>query len=81
MSNSNFGNDCRKHIGNSKLELMFDGHEEISYLKKFTNDMQSSKFREFFSLDLLLENVQKEYDEEKGGWTRTIPSTLPCSKV
>ena len=32
LSNSNFGNDCRKHIGNSKLELMFDGHEEISYL-------------------------------------------------
>ena len=81
LNNSNFGNDCRNAFGNSKLELMFDGHEEISYLKKFTNVMQSSKFREFFSLDLLCENVQKEYDEKKGGWTRTIPYTLPCSQV
>ena len=48
LNNSNFGDDCRNNIGNSMLELMFDGHEEINYLKKFTNIMQNSGFREFF---------------------------------
>ena len=65
LNNGNFGNDCRNNIGNSMLELMFDGHEEISYLKKFTNIMQNSRFREFFSLDLLRENVQQEYKKKK----------------
>ena len=65
LNNSNFGHDCRNSIGNSMLELMFDGHEEISYLKKFTNIMQNSRFREFFSLDLLRENVQQEYKKKK----------------
>ena len=81
LNNSNFGNDCRNAFGNSKLELMFDGHEEISYLKKFTNVMQSSKFRENVQKENVRENVQKEFDEKKGGWTRAIPYTLPCSKV
>ena len=65
FNNSNFGNDCRNNIRNITLELMFDGHEEITYLKKFTNIMQNSKYREFFSLDLLRENVQKEYEQKK----------------
>lgn len=33
LNNSNFGNDCRNNIGNCKVEPMFDGVEEISYLK------------------------------------------------
>ena len=64
-NNSNFGNDCRNNIGNSMLELIFDGHEEISYLKKFTNIMQNSRFREFFLLDLLRDNIQHEYKKKK----------------
>ena len=65
LNNSNFGNDCRNNIQNSMLELMFDGQEEISYLKKFTNTMQNSKFREFFLLDLLRDNVEHEYTHKK----------------
>ena len=40
LNNSNFGNDCRNYLGNCKLELLFNGLEEISYIKKFTNVMQ-----------------------------------------
>ena len=65
LNYSNFGNDCRNNIGNSTLELIFDRHEKISYLKKFTNIMQNSKFRGFFLLDLLRENVQHEYKNKK----------------
>ena len=39
LNNSNFGNDCRNNIGNCKLELLFDGLDEISYIKKYTNIM------------------------------------------
>ena len=65
LNNSNFGNDCRNNIQNSMLELMFDDQEEISYLKKFTNTMQNSKFREFFLLELLRDNVEHEYTHKK----------------
>ena len=51
LNNSNFGNDCRNNIGNCKLELMFDGLDEISYIKKFTNIMQDIRYREFFRLN------------------------------
>ena len=58
MNNSNFGNNCRNNIENCKLELMFDGLDEISYIKKFTDIMQDSRYREFFSLDLLRQQIQ-----------------------
>ena len=65
LNNSNFGNDCRNDIGNCKLELMIDGLDEISYIKKFTNILQDSRYREFFSLDLLRQQVQAEYNIKK----------------
>ena len=65
LNNSNFGNDCRNNIGNCKLELMIDGLDEISYIKKFTNILQDSRYREFFSLDLLCQQVQAEYNIKK----------------
>ena len=48
LNNSNFGNDCRNNLGNCKLELLFDGLGEISYIKKFTNILQDNRYREFF---------------------------------
>ena len=37
LNNSTFGNDCRNNVENCKLELMYDGVEEISYIKEYTN--------------------------------------------
>ena len=65
LNNSNFGNDCRNNIGNCKLELMIDGLDEISYIKKCTNIMQDSRYKEFFSLDLLRQQIQAEYNIKK----------------
>ena len=64
LNNSNFGNDCRNNIGNSKLNLLFDGLDEISYIKKFTNILQDIHYREFFSVDLFKEQHIKEYKEK-----------------
>ena len=45
LNNSNFGNDCRSNLGNCKLELLFDGLDEISYIKKFTKVIQDHRHR------------------------------------
>ena len=65
LNNSNFGNDCRNNIDQCKLELIYDGLDEISYLKRFTNIMQDHRYREFFSLDLMRQQVNREYQEKK----------------
>ena len=64
LNNSNFGNDCRNNIGNCKLDLLFDGLDEISYIKKFSNILQDTHYIEFFSVDLFKEQYIKEYKEK-----------------
>ena len=64
LNNSNFGSDCRNNIGNCKLELLFDGLDEISYIKKFTNILQESRYREFFTIDLLKQQIQTEFNKK-----------------
>ena len=65
LNNSNFGNDCRNNIGNCKLELMFDGLDEIAYIKKYANILLDNKYKEFFSIDLLRQQVEKEFEKKK----------------
>ena len=64
LNNSNLGNDCRNNIGNCKLDLLYDGLDEISYIKKFTNIFSYDRFLEFFSVELLKEQVKSEYNEK-----------------
>ena len=64
LSNSNFGNDCRNNIGNCKLDLLYDGLDEISYIKKITNIFDYSHFSEFFSEELLKEQVISKYNKK-----------------
>ena len=64
LNNSNFGNDCRNNVGNCKLDLLYDGLDEISYIKKFTNIFNYDRFSEFFSVDLLKEQIISEYNEK-----------------
>ena len=66
LNNSNFGNDCRNNR-NCKLELMFNSVEEIRYLKKFANIIQDTKYREFFTPDLL-----RQYSKMNTKKTRKI---------
>ena len=61
-NNSNFGTDCRNNIGNYKLDLLYDGLAEISYIKKFTNIFNYDRFSEFFSVDLRKEQIISEYN-------------------
>ena len=64
MNNSNFGNYYRNNIGNCKLELLYDGLDEIKYIKKFTNIFRDARFREFFSIDLPKEQINNEFKEQ-----------------
>lgn len=53
LNNSNFGNDCRNNIGNCKLELIYDGIEKLSYIKKYADIFVNPKFKEFFLMDVV----------------------------
>ena len=46
LNNSSFS-FCRNNIGNCKLDLLYDGLDEISYIKKFTNIFSYDRFMEF----------------------------------
>lgn len=61
LNNSNFGNDCRNNLENCKLELLYDGIDEIKYIKHFCSILKDQKFAEFFSLDLLKEQSLNEH--------------------
>ena len=73
LNNSKFGNHCRNNINHCSLKLLFDGLHEISHLKRFTKIMQDWRYREFFSLDLMREQIQKEYDKKKKKLNETDP--------
>ena len=60
LNNSNFGND----IGNCKIDLLYDGLEEINYIKKFTNILQDHRFRKFFTVDLLKEQIIADFNQK-----------------
>ena len=57
LNNSNFGNDCRNNIGNCNLELIYDGSEELAYIKKFTDVFDDPKFKDFFTMELFKKQV------------------------
>ena len=64
LKNSNFGNDCRNNVGNCTLELMYDGLEEISYIKNYTDIFADPKFTEFFSTDILRKQVEDTFNKK-----------------
>ena len=64
LNNSNFGYNCRKNIDNCNLELLYDGVEEVKYIKKYTDIFTNYKLKEFFTGDALKEQIEKEIDEK-----------------
>ena len=70
LINSNSGNDCRNNIGNWKLELMYNGLEEISYIKEYTNIFTDPKFSEFFSIDILRKQIEDEFNRKMKKYNR-----------
>ena len=72
-NNSNFGNDCRNNIGNCSLELVYDGLEEISYIKKFANVFTDPKFKEFFSAGIIREQIESKFNKKKDKYDETDP--------
>ena len=64
LNNSNFGNNFRNNVGNCSLELIYEGPEELKYIKKFTNVFSDIKFNEFFSEDVLRKQAEDEIEEK-----------------
>ena len=64
LNNSNFGNDCRNNVGNCNLELLYDGAEEVKYIKKYSNIFSNYKLREFFTESALCQQVKNEIKQK-----------------
>ena len=64
LNNSNLGYDCRKNNDNCNLELLYNGVEEVKYIKKYTNIFTDHKLKEIFTGDILREQIEKEIDEK-----------------
>ena len=64
LNNSNFGYGCQKNIDNCNLELLYDGVEEVRYIKKYADIFTDHKLKEFFTGDALREQIEKEIDEK-----------------
>ena len=64
LNNSNFGNNFRNNVGNCSLELIYEGPEELKYIKKFTNVFSDIKFNEFFSEDVLRKQAEDKIEEK-----------------
>ena len=81
LNNSNFGNDCRNNIGNCKLELIYDGVEELSYIKKYTNIFSDPQFRVFFSLDVARQQIEPEFKKKLEKYNEDDIFMKSCSKI
>ena len=64
LNNSNFGYDCRNNIGNCNIELLYDGVEEIKFIKKYTDIFSDYKMKEFFTEHALRQQIDQEIDEK-----------------
>ena len=64
LNNSNFGYDCRKNTDNCNLELLYDGAEEVKFIKKYTDIFTDYKLKEFFTEEALREQTEREIDEK-----------------
>ena len=64
LNNINFGNDCRNNLGNCSLDFLYDGAEEVKYIKKYSNIFSDYKLREFFTESALRQQVMNEIKEK-----------------
>ena len=62
LNNSNFGYDCRNNMGNCNIELLYDGAEEVKFIKKYTDIFTDYKLREFFTEHALREQIEREIE-------------------
>ena len=73
LNNSNFGNDSRNNIWNCSLELIYDGLEEISYIKQFADIFTDPKLKDFFSVDILRKQIEDEFNKKKKKYDQADP--------
>ena len=64
LNNSNFGYDCCKNTDNCNLELLYNGVEEVKFIKKYADIFTNYKLKEFFTGDALREQIEREIDEK-----------------
>ena len=72
LNNTNFGYDCRNNLGNFKSVPIFDELNEISYVKKYYNVFDVSKF---VYGELLKREITENFNNEMMKIQKMIHST------
>ena len=62
LNNANFGIDCRNNIDNRYFEPNFDETGETASIKKFDSIFDNEKHSNFSDINLMREEVSKNYD-------------------
>ena len=63
MNNVNFGFDCRNNANNLKFEPLIDEINELTYIKKYYN-LVDSKINNFVNSEILEKNIIQEFEQE-----------------
>ena len=64
LNNSNFGINCRNNIDSCYLEPIYNDFLEILYIKKFSTIFGNNTFRDFFSLNILREEITQTFQSK-----------------
>ena len=62
LNKANFGFDCRNNINNCKPEPIYDEIGEISYIKRFDTVFDNENYRDFYSPQLMREEIIQKYN-------------------
>ena len=81
LNKSNFGIDCRNNIDNHILEPPYDDFDEISYIKRFTTIFNNDTFRNFFSPEILREEIIQTYQVDIFALNKEEPTYEAKKKI
>ena len=63
MNNANFGFYCRNSANNAKFELIIDGINEITYIKKYYNFFDN-KVSNFVNSNVLEQQIAHDFQQQ-----------------
>ena len=74
LNNANLGTDCRNNIENCKLEPIYDEIGEISYIKKFDTIFNNENYRDFYSPQIMRDEIDQKYNALFFGLDKNDPT-------
>ena len=65
LNNANFGFDCRNNLDNCRFELINDEINQLSFIKRYYNNLYDKDIQPFVNSRVLEEDVNERFNNEK----------------